>query len=125
LFDGDFHVPAFNRGKRQALIDACRVNWKDISPAIFGSLYQGLATRQQRRGRGEHYTSEKNILKTLGPLFLDELEDQLQAAWFSTAALAALREHLGTIRVLDPACGCGNFLVVAYTRLADIERRIL
>lgn len=125
LFNDYSPVPSFNRLKRMELLSACRTDWSGLSPAIFGSLFQGLATREQRRVAGEHYTSERNILKALEPLFLDELEERFRASTLSHDKLEALRQHLGTIQVLDPACGCGNFLIVAYRRLADLELRIL
>ncbi len=125
LFNDYSPVPAFNRRKRMELLAACRIDWSGLSPAIFGSLFQGLATREQRRQAGEHYTSERNILKALEPLFLDELEDRFRASTLSHDKLEALRQHLATIQVFDPACGCGNFLIVAYRRLADLELRIL
>lgn len=125
LFEERIDVPYFTRAMRAALLHAIEIDWSGISPAIFGSLFQGLSTREQRREAGEHYTTEKNILKTIRPLFLDELEERLQAAWTSKPELEKLRAHLGDLRFLDPACGCGNFLIVAYREVASIEFRIV
>lgn len=125
LFADRVDIPDFNQEMRQALLNACRLDWAGISPAIFGSLFQGLASREQRRAHGEHYTTETNILKVLRPLFLDEFEERLQTAWSSRTELAKLRAELSGHRYLDPACGCGNFLIVAYREMADIEYRII
>lgn len=125
LFRDRVDIPTFDHGMRRALLVACGESWEAVSPAIFGALFQGLSSRAARRGLGEHYTTESNILKTLRPLFLDELEDQLKAAWPSEQALVKLQESLASNRYLDPACGCGNFLIVAYRELRDLELRLL
>lgn len=120
--DGDF---------RDAILAACAVDWSTISPAIFGSMFQSVRDAQTRRELGEHYTSEENILKTLNPLFLDELRAELDAGLTRDTAkkrinaLNALWKRLGDIRYLDPACGCGNFIIVAYREMRDIELRIM
>jgi len=125
LFADRVDIPDFTAEMRQALLSACELDWAGISPAIFGSLFQGLTSREERRAHGEHYTTETNILKVLRPLFLDEFEERLQLAWTSPGELRKLRTELGGYRYLDPACGCGNFLIVAYREMADIEFRIL
>ena len=118
-------IPVFDRGMRDALLKAMSFEWSNVSPAIFGSLFQGLSTREERREQGEHYTTETNILKTLRPLFLDEMESKLQAAWPSEVALTALHSSLANMRYLDPACGCGNFLIVTYREMRDLELRLM
>lgn len=125
IFEQRPDIPYFTSDMRSALLRAVAIDWSGISPAIFGSLFQGLSTREERRASGEHYTSETNILKLARPLFLDELEDRLQRSWSSTTELKKLRDHLGELRFLDPACGCGNFLIIAYREVANIEFRIL
>ena len=125
LFSERVDIPVFDRSMREALLSAGRFEWSDVSPAIFGSLFQGMSSRKDRREHGEHYTTEINILKTLRPLFLDELEEKLQAAWPSAMALTTLHNSLADFRYLDPACGSGNFLIVAYREMRDLELRLL
>jgi|SRR5690625_891404 len=110
---------------RELLLEACAFNWASISPAIFGSLFQAVKSAEARRELGEHYTTETNILKTIEPLFLDELRQQYRDGVHEVRKLKALREHLGQLRFLDPACGCGNFLVVAYRELRRLDLEIL
>lgn len=125
LFCERIDIPTFDRSMREALLKALRFEWSAVSPAIFGSLFQGMSTRAERREQGEHYTSEINILKVLRPLFLDEMEEKLQSAWPSVPALITLHESFATMRYLDPACGSGNFLIVAYREMRDLELRLL
>lgn len=125
LFRERIDIPTFNKTMRDALLAAMDVQWAEVSPAIFGSLFQGMATREQRRADGEHYTSELNILKTLRPLFLDELEENLKDAWHSERELTKIHTSLADMRYLDPACGAGNFLIVAYREMRDLELRLL
>jgi hypothetical protein len=125
LFGENIEEPATNAAMRNALLDACRVDWKAVSPAIFGSLFQSIKDRKERRSGGEHYTTEENILKCLDPLFLDALREELAAAGQDHAKLAAFLKRLRRVRVFDPACGCGNFLVVAYRELRRLEREAL
>lgn len=125
LFRERIDIPTFNKPMRDALLAAMNVEWAEVSPAIFGSLFQGMATREQRRADGEHYTSELNILKTLRPLFLDELEENLKDAWHSERELTKIHASLADMRYLDPACGAGNFLIVAYREMRDLELRLL
>lgn len=121
LFDEGIEEPATNRAMRDALLDACRTDWSRVSPAIFGSLFQSIKDRRARRAGGEHYTTEANILKCLDPLFLDSLRADLAAARRDARKLDALLLRLRRVRILDPACGCGNFLVVAYRELRRLE----
>lgn len=115
----------FNKSMRAALIAATEYDWSTISPAIFGSLFQSVRDAETRREMGEHYTSESNILRCINDLFLSNLYNRMHDAWDSPQALKALRMELGQYNFLDPACGSGNFLVVAYKRIRDIELRIL
>lgn len=110
---------------RDALIDACEFDWSIISPAVFGSMFQTVKSKDARRYGGEHYTTEENILKTIRPLFLDEYRDRLERAWDDKAQLTKLHNELGRGRYIDPACGCGNFLVVAYRELRALELEVL
>lgn len=122
--DNPAPVMFFNRAIRDALLRCCDFNWARISPAIFGSLFQAIKSRQARHSDGEHYTSEANILRTLDPLFLDSLRDRLER----TNTVRGLRElwrEIGTYRYMDPACGCGNFLVVAYREMRELELDLL
>ena len=107
LFRKRVSIPFFDKKMRDALIVATEINWSDISPAIFGSLFQGMSSREERRKSGSHYTTETNILKVLRPLFLDDLEDRLQRWWWSSLELEKLRVVIGSYRYLDPACGAG------------------
>lgn len=121
-------LPEVNAEFRVAILDACRVDWSSISPAIFGSMFQSVRDAKTRRELGEHYTSEENILKTLNPLFLDGLRADFEHARTmknEALALRRLRDRLGEIRYLDPACGCGNFIIVAYRELRDLELAIM
>ena len=115
----------FNKSMRKALIDATEYDWSTISPAIFGSLFQSVRDAETRREMGEHYTSETNILRCINDLFLNNFYKRMQEAWDSPQVLKSLRMELGEYNYLDPACGSGNFLVVAYKRMRDIELRII
>lgn len=125
IFAEPLAIPAFSTSMRETLLKACGFNWSEISPAIFGSLFQAVKDRTARRTLGEHYTTETNILKTINPLFMDELRERFAADANSTTKLKKLRRDLGDLRILDPACGCGNFLVVAYRELRDLDLKIL
>ncbi|MFC5177331.1 class I SAM-dependent DNA methyltransferase [Nocardioides taihuensis] len=131
IFDEKINLPDLDNDFRKAILDACAVDWSTISPAIFGSMFQSVRDAQTRRELGEHYTSEENILKTLNPLFLDDLRAEFDAALARDTdkkkenALNALWAKLGNIRYMDPACGCGNFIIVAYRELRDLELRIM
>jgi hypothetical protein len=115
----------FNKSMRAALIAATEYDWSTISPAIFGSLFQSVRDAETRREMGEHYTSETNILRCINDLFLNDFYKRMHEAWDSPQALKSLRMELGEYNYLDPACGSGNFLVVAYKRMRDIELRII
>lgn len=125
IFAEPLSIPSFSSAMREELVRACAFDWSGISPAVFGSLFQAVKSPQARRELGEHYTSETNILKTLGPLFLDELRQKFADHVHDTKELKALREELGELRIMDPACGCGNFLVVAYRELRSLDTEIL
>ncbi len=125
LFAEVLPVFAFTSEMRQALVEASQYNWSQISPAIFGSMFQTIKSKEARRDLGEHFTSEANILKVIGPLFLHDLNERLSKAWHSATSLRRLQSDLGTLQFLDPACGCGNFLLVAYKRLREMELKIL
>ncbi|MBV8612299.1 MAG: class I SAM-dependent DNA methyltransferase, partial [Acetobacteraceae bacterium] len=125
LFDHPFEQPETNAKMREALLSCCKVNWSSVSPAIFGSLFQSIKDREERRKGGEHYTTEANILKCLDPLFLDRLRAALGEAGRNADRLDGFLKRLRRIRVFDPACGCGNFLVVAYRELRRLELQAL
>lgn len=125
LFAGPLPMPALSREARDRLLVCSHFEWSQISPAIFGSLFQAVKSKEARRQLGEHYTTERNILKLIGPLFMDELRGRYAAAVDSVARLRRLQEDLGRLRFLDPACGCGNFLVIGYRELRDLELDIL
>ena len=118
-------IPSFDKGMRDLLLQACAFNWSQISPAIFGSLFQAVKDSKARRELGEHYTTETNILKTIQPLFLDELRARFAENLYDAAKLKRLRSDLGQLRVMDPACGCGNFLVVAYRELRALDLQVV
>jgi len=125
LFDAPVEQPETNAKMRDALLACARVDWSRVSPAIFGSLFQSIKNRAERRRGGEHYTTEANILKCLDPLFLDGLRAELAAAKQDARRLDAFLLRLRRIRIFDPACGCGNFLVVAYRQLRRLELEAL
>jgi len=125
LFTGATESPRFSRTARAYLLRAGELDWKEINPDIFGSMIQAVADDGERGELGMHYTSVPNILKVLNPLFLDSLRDQLEAAGDSRQKLRNLRKRLASIRVFDPACGSGNFLVIAYKEMRAIEAAIV
>lgn len=125
FFEEQLNIPSFSSAMRDELIRACAFDWSGISPAVFGSLFQAVKSPEARRELGEHYTSETNILKTLGPLFLDELRQKFADHAHNAKELTDLRKELGELRIMDPACGCGNFLVVAYRELRCLDTEIL
>jgi hypothetical protein len=124
LFSGGVEVPRFSKIARSYLLHVGNLDWKQINPDIFGSMIQAVADEEERGALGMHYTSVPNILKVLNPLFLDELRGQLAAAGDNARKLLNLRQRLARIRVFDPACGSGNFLVIAYRELREIEAEI-
>jgi len=130
LFREHLRTPSFNASMREALLDVCRFDWSNISPAIFGALFQSVMEPEQRRAQGAHYTTEKNILKVIEPLFLDNLRaefERLKSRKDSRrrADLRRFQEKLGRMRFFDPACGCGNFLIIAYRELRQLEIEVL
>ncbi|WCE94566.1 class I SAM-dependent DNA methyltransferase [Acidithiobacillus ferriphilus] len=124
LFSGSTEVPHFTRMARTYLLHAGNLNWKQINPDIFGSMIQAVADDEERGALGMHYTSVPNILKVLNPLFLDELRAQLAEAGDNERKLLNLRKRMARIRVFDPACGSGNFLVIAYKQMREVEAEI-
>jgi hypothetical protein len=124
LFSGGVEVPCFSKIARSYLLHVGNLDWKQINPDIFGSMIQAVADEEERGALGMHYTSVPNILKVLNPLFLDELRGQLEAAGDNARKLLNLRQRMARIRVFDPACGSGNFLVIAYRELREIEAEI-
>lgn len=129
LFRGRLRIPKFDATMRDHLIDACRHDWSGVSPAIFGSLFQSVMDAKERRAKGAHYTSEANILKVIGPLFLDGLKTELAAIIKRRTGrdkeLAKFQDRLTRLTFFDPACGCGNFLVIAYREIRRLELECL
>lgn len=129
LFERHTRIPSFDSDMREKLLEASRFDWSPISPAIFGALFQSVINKKERREKGAHYTTEKNILKVIGPLFMDELREELEKAKAlkrgKAQALDALQGKLSKLTFFDPACGCGNFLIIAYRELRLLEIEIL
>ena len=130
LFRGALPIPSFDSAMRNALLDACRFDWSRISPAIFGALFQSVMDPGERREHGAHYTTEQNILKVIEPLFLDDLRAEFARLAVRKdrrrrSALLAFWKRLSEMQFLDPACGCGNFLVIAYRELRTLEMELL
>jgi hypothetical protein len=124
LFSGSTECPKFTKMARSYLLHVGNLDWKQINPDIFGSMIQAVADEDERGSLGMHYTSVSNILKVLNPLFLDDLKEQLEEAGDNARKLLNLRKRIARIRVFDPACGSGNFLVIAYKQLREIENAI-
>ena len=124
LFSGSMDVPRFSRIARSYLIHIGGLDWKKINPDIFGSMIQAVADDEERGALGMHYTSVPNILKVLNPLFLDDLRARLDDAGDNPRMLLNLRKRMSRIRVFDPACGSGNFLVIAYKQMREIEAEV-
>ena len=124
LFSGSTEVPRFTKIARSYLLHVGTLDWKQINPDIFGSMIQAVADDEERGALGMHYTSVPNILKVLNPLFLDDLREQLEQAEDNPRKLLNLRKRMSNIRVFDPACGSGNFLVIAYKQMREIESKI-
>ena len=131
LFEGHLQMPIFTKDMMQTLRLAAIHNWSSISPAIFGALFQSVMDKDRRRKLGSHYTTEQNILKTIGPLFLDDLRaeyNRLQSKARKNErkkALLDFQKHIASLTFFDPACGCGNFLVIAYRELRRLEMELL
>jgi hypothetical protein len=124
LFSGSTEVPRFTRMARTYMMHSGSLKWREINPDIFGSMIQAVADDEERGALGMHYTSVPNILKVLNPLFLDDLREQLNEAGDNKIKLLNLRKRMARIRVFDPACGSGNFLVIAYKQMREIEAEI-
>jgi hypothetical protein len=125
LFEEILPTASFDRNMRQALLNCIYRNWSEISPAIFGSMFQSVMNPKERRTLGAHYTSETNILKLIKPLFLDELWREFESVKDNKSKLLEFHKNLSTFSFLDPACGCGNFLVITYRELRLLELEIL
>ncbi|MBN2518972.1 MAG: class I SAM-dependent DNA methyltransferase, partial [Bacteroidales bacterium] len=125
LFEETLPMASFDSIMRNTLLDCCKLDWGKISPAIFGSLFQSVMNPEERRHFGAHYTSEKNILKLIKPLFLDELWEKFHKVKNNTNKLIEFHNELAQLRFLDPACGCGNFLVITYRELRLLEIEII
>jgi len=125
LFQEILSIAHFDAKMRQTLLECCYLDWSKISPAIFGSMFQSVMDPKERRNLGAHYTSEKNILKLIKPLFLDELWTEFESSKTNKAKLNAFHERLSKLKFLDPACGCGNFLVITYRELRLLELAVL
>jgi hypothetical protein len=125
LFEEVLPQASFDKEMRNILLESCRLDWGKISPAVFGSLFQSVMNPEERRSLGAHYTSEKNILKVINSLFLDELNKEFKNIKNNHKQLINFHEKLSQLKFLDPACGCGNFLVIAYRELRKLEIEIL
>jgi hypothetical protein len=125
LFEEILPTASFDSKMRQALLDCCYIDWSKISPAIFGSMFQSVMNPKERRNLGAHYTSETNILKLIKPLFLDDLWAEFESIKTNKNKLAEFHKRISTLKFLDPACGCGNFLVITYRELRLLELEIL
>lgn len=129
LFEEPLPIAAFNSRMREILLECGSLDWGKISPAIFGSMFQSVMNPEERRNLGAHYTSEKNILKLIKPLFLDELWAEFNkiknAPKLNKSELLRFHEKLGNLKFLDPACGCGNFLIITYRELRLLEIEVI
>lgn len=125
LFEEILPTASFDTKMRQALLNCCYIDWSKISPAIFGSMFQSVMNPKERRNLGAHYTSETNILKLIKPLFLDDLWKEFDASRASAPKLKEFHKKLSTLKFLDPACGCGNFLVITYRELRLLELEVM
>ncbi len=126
LFSNFSQIPSFNKAARDLLLEsASKLDWSDINPDIFGSMFQAVVRPGNRTGLGQHYTSVPNIMKTIEPLFLDELKDELNNSYDDVRKLEKLLGRIGAIKIFDPACGSGNFLIIAYKELRRLEHAIL
>jgi len=125
LFEEVLPIASFDLAMREALLDCCALDWSSISPAIFGALFQSIMDAKARRNIGAHYTSEENILKLIQPLFLDALWEEFNRVKGNKNKLFEFHKKLRTLTFFDPACGCGNFLVIAYRELRKLELEVL
>jgi hypothetical protein len=125
LFEEILPTAFFDASMRDSLLECCYLDWSKISPAIFGSMFQSVMDPKERRNLGAHYTSEKNILKLIKPLFLDDLKAEFEKCNNNTAQLRDFHFRMSKLKFLDPACGCGNFLVITYRELRLLELEVL
>jgi type II restriction/modification system DNA methylase subunit YeeA len=125
LFEERLPLAAFNSEMRDLFLDCCALNWGGISPAIFGSMFQSVMKPEERRELGAHYTSEENIMKVIRSLFLAELRAEFNSLKGDSKRLEIFHEKIASLKFLDPACGCGNFLIVAYRELRLLEMEVL
>lgn len=130
LFHDPINIPSLDSAMRNALLQCCYFHWSKVSPALFGSLFQTIMLPAEQRKKGAHYTSEKNILKTIHPLFLDELREEFERIKIDKSTqkksrLEKFHDKLAKLKFLDPACGCGNFLILAYRELRLLEIEVL
>ena len=125
LFSADEPIPEFSRKARRILLDCARLNWSEINPDIFGSMFQAVIDQEQRGNLGQHYTSVSNIMKVIQPLFLDALYAELEKAKGNEKKLKALLVRLQKLSIFDPACGSGNFLIIAYKELRRLEMQVI
>jgi hypothetical protein len=125
LFEEFLSPASFDSAMRKMLLEACGLNWSKISPAIFGSMFQAVMNPKERRNLGAHYTSEKNIQKFIKPLFLDDLYSEFEKVKENKNRLKEFHQKIANLYFLDPACGCGNFLIITYRELRDLEILVL
>jgi len=125
LFEEYLSLASFDKGMREILLNCCELDWGGISPAIFGSLFQGIMDSNVRRNLGAHYTSEQNIQKVIGPLFMDDLWNEFERIKTQKTKLIAFHKKLSSLNFFDPACGCGNFLVISYRELRLLELKVI
>lgn len=125
LFSESLRLASFDSSMRKLLLECCEFTWSEINPAIFGAIFQGVKNQEERRNLGAHYTSEENIIKVLEPLFLDELYDEFERSKSTVRELRVFQNKLASLTFLDPACGSGNFLVVTYQKLRELEFEVI
>jgi very-short-patch-repair endonuclease len=125
LFEEVLTMPSYDKAMRNALLECCYLDWSKISPAIFGSMFQSVMNPKERRDLGAHYTSEKNIMKVIKPLFLDELWAEFNTIKSNKNKLTEFHNKIAQLKFLDPACGCGNFLIITYRELRLLELEVL
>lgn len=125
LFSTPLPTAEFNKNMHDLLVECCKFDWGKISPAIFGAMFQGVMDKQQRRELGAHYTSEENILKVINPLFMDELWEEFEKVKTNSFLLEKFHNKISELKFIDPACGCGNFLIITYRELRHLELEVL
>jgi hypothetical protein len=125
LFEHDYEVPVFSARARRMLIECGKIDWKRINPDIFGSMFQGVMDEEVRHELGAHYTSIPNIMKVINPLFMDDLREEFEKCKGSEKKLKELQQRISKIKIFDPACGSGNFLIIAYKELRHLEMDII